>query len=213
MVKQERAARTREALIKAAAEVFDRDGFAEASLATISSLAGVSSGALHFHFATKAMLADAVQEAAQLRLDSITEQSSAAQLRSLQSLVDASHGLMRELSTDVVLRAGFSMSGTNVRPPEQDLRGRWQWWVTQAIERADMKGELSEKVAPEHAMTAVVAATVGFETLGGTAPHWLSRSVITRFWDLLLPRIADPAVLEGLVPAGGGAQEAPSVPE
>ena len=54
MVKQERALRTREALIESAAEVFDREGFSVASLTAISSRAGVSNGALHFHFASKA---------------------------------------------------------------------------------------------------------------------------------------------------------------
>ncbi|WP_316744937.1 ScbR family autoregulator-binding transcription factor [Streptomyces sp. MK7] len=213
MVKQERAARTREALINAAAEVFDRGSFAEASLATISSLAGVSSGALHFHFATKALLADAVQDAALRRLDIITAQSVAVPRPSLQSLVDASHDLMRALGTDAVLRAGFGLSATSAWPPEQNLRGRWQSWVTQAIELADRRGELSRKVAPEYAMTAVVAAMVGFEVLGGTAPHWRSRPVITRFWDLLLPGIAAPAVLGGLVPAGRQPHDAMRVPE
>jgi hypothetical protein len=36
----------------------------------------------------------------------------------------------------------------------------------------------------------IVAATVGFEVLGGQERAWLSEESITRFWDLLLPRIA-----------------------
>ena len=68
MAKQERAVRTREKLIRSAAEVFDREGYAVASITTISARAGVSNGALHFHFASKAALAEAVAEAAALRL-------------------------------------------------------------------------------------------------------------------------------------------------
>ncbi|WP_159062215.1 TetR family transcriptional regulator, partial [Streptomyces caniscabiei] len=67
MAKQERAVRTRENLIRSAAEVFDREGYAVASITTISARAGVSNGALHFHFASKAALAEAVAEAAALR--------------------------------------------------------------------------------------------------------------------------------------------------
>ena len=66
MVKQERAARTRQALIQAAAEVFAEEGFVTASLSTISRRAGVSNGALHFHFANKGMLADAVEVIGQI---------------------------------------------------------------------------------------------------------------------------------------------------
>lgn len=73
MVKQERAARTRETLIRSAAQIFDREGFSVASLTGISSLAGVSNGALHFHFASKAALADAVEAAALIRLLAVTD--------------------------------------------------------------------------------------------------------------------------------------------
>ncbi|MGW1223275.1 TetR family transcriptional regulator, partial [Streptomyces californicus] len=48
MTKQERAARTRQALIRSAAAVFEQHGYAQARLAQISSGAGVSTGALHF---------------------------------------------------------------------------------------------------------------------------------------------------------------------
>ncbi|MFG2313276.1 TetR family transcriptional regulator [Streptomyces sp. NPDC048566] len=71
MTRQERAVRTREALIEAAARLFDQDGYEVTSLAAVTALAGVSAGALYFHFATKADLADAVVEAAMARLRSI----------------------------------------------------------------------------------------------------------------------------------------------
>src|SRR5258705_4564694 len=64
MVNQERAARTKRNLIRSAAEVFEREGYAAASLTVISSQAGVSNGALHFHFASKEDLAREVEGAA-----------------------------------------------------------------------------------------------------------------------------------------------------
>ncbi|GAA3945583.1 hypothetical protein GCM10022244_61150 [Streptomyces gulbargensis] len=72
MAKQERAVRTREALLRSAAEIFDTDGFVSASLSAICSKAGVSSGALHFHFASKGALAEAIERAAEARLRLIT---------------------------------------------------------------------------------------------------------------------------------------------
>lgn len=59
MTKQDRAVRTRLALIRSAAEQFEARGYVRASLAEISAGAGVSSGALHFHFANKAAVAEA----------------------------------------------------------------------------------------------------------------------------------------------------------
>ncbi|MFD7349969.1 TetR family transcriptional regulator, partial [Streptomyces sp. NPDC059876] len=68
MVKQDRAARTRQSLIRAGAEVYAREGFAPASLSVISRRAGVGNGALHFHFhfhfASKRALARAVGDEA-----------------------------------------------------------------------------------------------------------------------------------------------------
>ncbi|MET7622221.1 ScbR family autoregulator-binding transcription factor [Streptomyces sp. NPDC005408] len=203
MVKQERAARTRETLIRSAAEVFDREGFTVAALSTICSLAGVSTGALHFHFATKAQLAGAVEAAAQQRLDGITAvEEQAAPVSSLQLLVNASHRLIRGLGEDVVLRAGFELSGAAAGEPGHDLRLHWQKWVARTLQRAEGGGELHHTVAPQDVVTAVVAATVGFEVLGARDPVWRSAPTVTRFWELLLPRLAVAPVLVGLMAEG-----------
>ncbi|MFC5665090.1 TetR family transcriptional regulator [Kitasatospora misakiensis] len=60
-MRQERARQTRQALLQAAATEFDRHGYAGTSLARVSQTAGVTMGALTFHFPSKAALADAVR--------------------------------------------------------------------------------------------------------------------------------------------------------
>ncbi len=207
MVKQERAARTRQALILSAAEVFDREGFTVASLTAISSQAGVSNGALHFHFASKAELAFAVETVALHRLAALTMGGGGAvahngvtRISSLQMLVNATHALARSLAEDVVLRAGFELSGSGARDAEQNLRRHWRQWVEQVLERAHGAGELEATVAAQDVMAAVVAATVGFEVLGNEDPLWLSASTLTRFWQLLLPRLATATLLTALTP-------------
>src|ERR1700760_667721 len=60
VVKQERAERTRETIIRAAASIFERDGFAAAPLSGITRRATVTKGALYFHFSSKRELAQAV---------------------------------------------------------------------------------------------------------------------------------------------------------
>lgn len=202
MVKQERAVRTREALIKSAAESFHREGFTIASLTTISRQAGVSNGALHFHFASKAALADAVEEAALARLQAVTEGPRPHGSSSLQHLVDVTHGLARGLTDDVVLRAGFELSSDPARRARTDLREQWQRWIEQALERAGVGGELGPEVAPEGAATAVVAGTVGLEVLSARNAAWLSPQTVSRFWQLLLPTLASSEVLDKLE-AGG----------
>ncbi|WP_151478270.1 ScbR family autoregulator-binding transcription factor [Streptomyces albicerus] len=228
MAQQERAVRTRNALIESAAELFSRDGFDVVSLSTISTRAGVSNGALHFHFASKAALAAAVWEAAAQRLRQITvegragggaagrgEGGSAETGGALQVLVDATHALLRGLRHDVILRAGFDLSESPVPvAAAADLRWRWQTWVEGVLAEAAREGALARDVSPQDAAHAVVAATVGFGALGSRNAQWLSRSMLTRFWALLLPRLATEVALKGLVASGrregrAGAEHAP----
>ncbi|GGV96988.1 TetR family transcriptional regulator [Streptomyces gelaticus] len=202
MVKQERAARTRETLIRSAAEVFDRDGFSTASLTAISSRAGVSNGALHFHFASKAVLVDVVEEAALTRLLAVTNGALSLGAGRMQALVDVTHALAEALRSDVVLRVGFALSGETSRSARMDLRQRWRCWVEGTLKQAEAEGELRRGTAVQDAVTAVVAATVGFEVLGVSDSTWLSASTVTRFWRLLLPTLV-PAAGLAVIEAGG----------
>jgi len=201
MVKQERAARTRRALIRSAAEVFDQEGFAAASLTAISSRAGVSNGALHFHFASKGSLANAVEEAAAGQLRALADLALRPGASCLQHLVDVTHLLVAGLHDDVVLRAGFELSGDISRVAHIDLRACWQTLIREAVGRAEDKGELSAGVS-ESAVTALVAATVGFEVLGSRDATWLSRARVAQFWELLLPRLAAAELLDEMEAAG-----------
>ncbi|MFI5802004.1 ScbR family autoregulator-binding transcription factor [Streptomyces sp. NPDC051561] len=189
MVKQERAARTRQALIRAAAEVFAEEGFAPASLTRISSLAGVSNGALHFHFETKLALAEAVQGEASARVMQVTATAESGGADGLRALVDATHCLLSLLADDMVVRAGLGLSGVPLTADEVDLRAYWQQWIEAVLERAHREGALAEGVSPEQAASAVMAATVGFAVLGCRDTEWLSERTVAGYWELMVPRL------------------------
>ncbi|MEU6988917.1 ScbR family autoregulator-binding transcription factor [Streptomyces sp. NPDC046324] len=196
MVKQERAARTRQALIRSAAEVFAEQGFARASISTISLRAGVSNGALHFHFSSKRALAEAVQQEAADVVRRMTDGVEAA-CGPLQGVVDATHGLVKRLADDVVVRAGFALCGGPEDGPGGsdvvgcvDPRREWQAWIEGMLGRAEEEALLADGVSTRGAAEAIVAATVGFEVLGGRDRSWLDDETVTRFWDLMLPPLS-----------------------
>ncbi len=267
MVKQERAARTREALVRAAAEVFAEEGFTAASIAVISRRARVSAGGLHFHFAGKQVLAGAVQDRAAGALSRITAGAAvppAATTRttpapapapgpggsagagggagagaggsagvgesagaggraggggssgggSLQVLVDSTHRLMALLAHDAVVRAGFALCADPAFEGTADLRRQWRLWVEAAMAAAAREGLLAEGILPEDAARGVVAATVGLEVLGAYDRQWLAPHTLTRFWTLMLPRLASPPALDALLPQGSpGSAAAPPDPD
>ncbi|KOG56048.1 hypothetical protein ADK75_08830 [Streptomyces virginiae] len=233
MVKQERAARTREALVRAAAEVFAEEGFTAASIAVISRRARVSAGGLHFHFAGKTVLARAVQDRAAQALSRITagpaepptapvsapgpapgpDGSAGAGAGSgggsLQVLVDSTHRLMALLAHDAVVRAGFALCADPSFDGTADLRRQWRLWVEAAVAAAAREGLLAEGLLPEDAARGVVAATVGLEVLGAYDRQWLAPHTLTRFWTLMLPRLASPPALDALLPQGSPGSSAP----
>ncbi|WP_406134668.1 ScbR family autoregulator-binding transcription factor [Streptomyces sp. NBC_01089] len=189
MVKQERAQRTRTSLIHAAAEVFAQEGYAPASLTTISRRAGVSNGALHFHFANKQSLAQAVEDEAVASVARIIRAARPAGGCVLQALVEATYELMSRLADDIVVRAGFGLGSDRARAGGSGPRRDWERWVGEMLRLAEQEGRLAEGVSGRSATHAVVATTVGLEVLGGEDPEWLSRRRIAGIWELLLPHL------------------------
>ncbi|WAL93150.1 ScbR family autoregulator-binding transcription factor [Streptomyces sp. Je 1-369] len=202
MSKQERATRTRNALIRSAAELFERHGYVRASLDEISSGANVSRGALHFHFENKAAVADAVEQAAAQTLRETADSVPLGQESAMQHLMDLSHRMVQLLHHDVVVRAGFRLNcDTGPRTP-LDLRQQWQTRVQQLVTRAADEHALATGVSPEGLVATIVATTVGLEVLSRANRGWLSPTPLTNFWQLLLPSVASPPTLPTLQPAG-----------
>ncbi|MFC8538884.1 ScbR family autoregulator-binding transcription factor [Streptomyces sp. NPDC057249] len=191
MVKQARAAVTRQALISAAAEVFGADGYAMATLPVISGRAGVSSGALHFHFPNKDALAAAVEDAAAAAASALTEESArTAEGGRLQGLVAAVGRLMDAVTDDPVVRAGFRLGGDPSRKSQAKLHEWWYEWVRAALVQARANGELAEDVSVEEAAVVIVAATLGLESLGAVDRYWRSAERLVQLWSFALPRLS-----------------------
>lgn len=200
MSKQERAVRTRRDLIHSAAVAFDEYGYVQATLAAISDHAGVSTGALHFHFENKAALAAAVEAAAYGQLMAVVRAARRSVEPPLQALADASQEVLRLLRADVVFRAGFQLNFDVTRRSDPDLRREWHSCVQSLIDKARDGGALICTVVPSDVVAVIVAATVGFGLLGRDSQEWLSPNTLAGFWELLMPRLAAPA--SSWAPAG-----------
>lgn len=197
MAKQDRAVRTRQELIRSAAEAFDRGGFGLSSLTEICTAAGVSSGALHFHFSNKRALGEAVEAAAIQTLHRIIARRPLGHATALQSLVDTTHVLAQRLADDVVLRAGFGLGHDATWPEGRQLWLVWRNWVRTRLTVAMGQGNLASDVRLDDVVSAVTVAVVGSEVLGRADAQWCSRRAVTQFWTLMLPRLSS----ERLLPA------------
>ncbi|MER6349195.1 ScbR family autoregulator-binding transcription factor [Streptomyces sp. NPDC001595] len=199
---QDRAAKTRRQLIRSAAEVFDRGGFAGSSIGQICALAGVSQGALHFHFGNKQALGEAVESTAAEILLCVTGQVPAGHPDPLQLLVDTSHTLAHRLSHDPVLRAGFGLGHDAAWHSEVSLWQHWRDWVRGLLAVAGRQGSLAPGVDLDDAVSAITAVMAGVEGLERDAARARSARSVTPFWRLVLPQLAAEAV-RGRIEAAG----------
>ncbi|MFG2720188.1 ScbR family autoregulator-binding transcription factor [Streptomyces sp. NPDC048416] len=208
-MQQERAVRTRQALIHSAAESFEQHGYARARLAGISTHAGVSLGALHFHFENKSAVASAVEMAAATSLRRAAWAAQRPGMNALQRLVQISHALADRLHHDVVARAGLRLSSDPGRSSQVDLRREWQVCVRQLLARAREEDLLAEHVDPTAALATILAATTGFGLLGRKDARWVSPPSLTGFWQLVIPCLAAPALGQAVTVTPNGAAAEP----
>ena len=200
-MRQERAVRTRRALIESAATVFGQRGYADATLSMISAGAGVSPGALHFHFENKTAVGEAVETAAARILRTTAHEVYAQRTSALQALADSTHALAGVLLHDVVARTGLQLAREPAYAPALTLLGDWHAYVRRLLAEAQEEGELIPGVSDLSAASTVVAATYGFAVLGRDDPRWLARRTVTGFWRVVMPCLAAPAALPGVRPA------------
>ncbi|MFC1232770.1 MULTISPECIES: ScbR family autoregulator-binding transcription factor [Streptomyces] len=204
MVKQERAAHTRRALVRAAGEEFAHGGYKPVSLSRISKRAGVSYGGLHYHFAGKEDLARAVvAEAAAILRDEVCAATGSAPgdggRGALARLVESTYRLVDRIDRDAVVRAGFTLTLAASSPDlGEDLCERWRCWVEEILAEAARAQELGAGIRGADVATAVVATTVGFEALSVRDPAWLKPDAVARFWRLILPGITSPETAAAL---------------
>ncbi|MCD9878203.1 TetR/AcrR family transcriptional regulator [Streptomyces guryensis] len=168
MAVQARAERTREALIRAAADVVDDKGYNGATLVAISRSARVSMGALTFHFASKSELAEAVVERAATVAGKQTA-SAAGQTSPLRAVGALLQALARLLDEDVVVRAASLLA--RERPDIVPAwHSSWMPMLSQLLDEAEAAGELRHGVRPSAVAGLVMYLLTAVEVHPRTAP-------------------------------------------
>ncbi|MCX5381241.1 ScbR family autoregulator-binding transcription factor [Streptomyces sp. NBC_00091] len=210
---QERSERTRRRLVFAGAELFHRNGYANATLGEIAGAAGVTKGALYFHFASKDELADAVQRRGCGLLHDAVRGLREGGASPLQALIDTTHWLARTLHEDPAIPASFRITKecAGQQPAVVDFHEAWLSAVCELLRMARDVGELPldrpvggvpDEGGPaagdgvsaadrwESAEALVAAAVCGIEVLAGTGLSYgeLQRKVAA-LWGLLLPSL------------------------
>ncbi|MEV0184354.1 ScbR family autoregulator-binding transcription factor [Streptomyces sp. NPDC050625] len=191
MAQQERAVRTRRAVIEAAATVFAERGYTAATIAEILERAGVTKGALYFHFDSKEALARGVI-GAQIDNDYWVPRE-----LKLQEWVDIGMTLAHQIPLDVILLAGIRLSG--------DMQGRdlfgsaWPAWIqlsTKLLTEAKERGEVLPHVVPQETAECFLGSWLGTQMFSEANSNWADLSDrVSVLYNHMLPAIATPAAL------------------
>ncbi|WP_326846082.1 ScbR family autoregulator-binding transcription factor [Streptomyces kaniharaensis] len=194
-MRQERALRTRRLILEAAASVFDEFGYEGATIGEVVARAGVTRGAVYFHFASKRDLAQGVVDE-QFAQDGVPERAC-----KLQEFVDTGMVIAHLMPRDPLLSAGARLSlGQDVF---EDLGGGaipgWIGRLEALLVAAGERGELLPHVVPADTAWLVTAAWAGVQIqsqrLTGRAD--LEQRVSSLFRHLM-PSVAVPGVLGSL---------------
>ncbi|MFJ8547226.1 ScbR family autoregulator-binding transcription factor [Streptomyces sp. NPDC093586] len=195
MSKQDRAIRTRQTILRAAAKVFEEHGYQAATISEILSEAGVTKGALYFHFQSKEHLAQGV----------LTEQNNKFKVperpSKLQELVDATMLHAYRLQTNPMVRASVRLA-MDQNQASLDRSGPFLTWSETALdllEKAQSQGELLPQVVPSETADVFVGAFGGVQAMSQALNEY--EDLLDRVSNLLrhlLPSVAQPSVVASL---------------
>ncbi|MBX6422356.1 TetR/AcrR family transcriptional regulator [Thermosulfurimonas sp. F29] len=189
-----RGERTRARILEGALRLFQEKGIAETSMADIERVAGVSKGALYFHFASKEELALAVLAKARNEFTAFLREafSQGPPRRAFGHFLNM---IYRRLS-EGDFRTGCLFGNTaievaNRKGPIRDfLEDTFQEWreaLADVFRRAQERGCLSRKISPEDMALFVIAALEGGILLARLKKDGGPLSTVNRILENLLP--------------------------
>ncbi|MFT6465561.1 MAG: TetR/AcrR family acrAB operon transcriptional repressor [Halopseudomonas sp.] len=174
---KEEAQETRNQILSAAELCFYRKGLSRTSLAEIASAAGVTRGAIYWHFADKSELVGALLERINIPLQPLSEASrSPSEPDPLGRLRDLLVTVFRRAATDPEVRrvseilfhkCEYTEDLGNLRQWMQDFRREYNHNIELSLGNAVAKGQLPEK------LDLVVASRCVHAFITGVLDQWL----------------------------------------
>ncbi|MFE2046599.1 ScbR family autoregulator-binding transcription factor [Streptomyces sp. NPDC059477] len=195
VIKQERAIQTRAALLRAAAEVFAESGYAGANVSAMAERAGLTLGALYFHFRNKGHIA---REIVLSQPGLVVPPHSST---GLQHAVDTTLTWAYQLADDPVLLAGarLVLEQEHFVEPAENTHQQWTRVISSDLHEAKRRRELRAAADVEVVSRLVVNACTGAQMHSHLESRRRDLPVrVEEMWRCLLPAIAVPSAVRGL---------------
>ena len=190
MAKQVRAELTRVVIIRAAAETFDRFGYAGTSLSDITASAGLTKGSLYFHFTSKEDLARAVIEEQHARAMVLTDQLLEQGVSGLKAAIRLSYDFAEQLVADPIVRAGIRLTleyGTFENPVSDPYKS-WIRATENLLSTAIEEKDVRPTVLPDRVAQFIVSAFTGVQLVSQVLSGRRDlRQRVEEMWEIMLP--------------------------
>ena len=196
MVRQERAERTRQRIIEAAAEVFDQNGFSGTSVSEILARAGVTKGALYFHFPSKEAIAATIEGSEVVALAAVVSASGPF----LQAVIDLSHGMARALQESPMVRASIRLAiESSFSEPSPGPYVSSIELIRTLLLRAQGEGTVRLDLDVDAAARFIISSFTGAQIVSQvfTGRQDLEQRLV-ELWGFILPGLVVPGGAEGL---------------
>lgn len=193
MMVQARAARTRAAVLRAGAVVFERDGFERATATAIIREARSSKGAMQFHFRTKEQLARAVVAEYEQRFRPFSDSIATQEGTGLTAVLELSAVIARQLVEEPFVGAAYRLTmeesswASRVTGPYLDAMRTFE----ALLGRAASEGELRVGIDLESLARYVVSSFIGVQHVSNiltSRTDLIERTA--QMWLFLLPSIS-----------------------
>ncbi|MEV5972512.1 ScbR family autoregulator-binding transcription factor [Streptomyces sp. NPDC051921] len=195
MAKQERGTRSRQAILEAAAEVFDLRGYDAASTNEILARSGLTRGALYHHFPSKESIAMALLDAHGGAL------FAPERTTKLQSIIDLTFAFAVQLQRDPVLRASvrLAVEKTSFPRPVDTPYEQSTVAIGELLAEAQQHGEILPGLDVGDATTVIIGAFTGLQVMSQvyTNRDDLPERV-SAMWRFLLPGMVAPGLIGNL---------------
>ncbi|MEJ2868178.1 TetR/AcrR family transcriptional regulator [Actinomycetospora sp. OC33-EN08] len=183
---KERTRRTRRRLLLAAADCFSTHGYHGAALSDILTSAGLTKGALYFHFSSKQALAEAllteVCDSWMQVVDEIGRRGLDAMWR---LLLETDAYVARWMYDPLVRGCSRALADPDLREHGVEWQAGWEGATAERLRQASAAGLLADNVDPGRAARAVVAIAAGNHSIADGPDDLWTR--MNETWEGLVP--------------------------
>lgn len=189
---QSRALQTRDAILRGAASVFIKKGYSGTALSEVIEIAGVTKGALYFHFDSKESLAQAMIAAQHQASSALGADLFAPSVPGLEALITLTARYALQMLADPVVRAGIklTMEAGSFSTP---VIGPYTDWIAAGealLGRARDSGVISDQADIAMLAHFIVPTFTGIQLLSDVlTDHEDLYQRVGEMWQLLIPAL------------------------